>query len=90
MATPKRGAGFGIVGIITGEDDELELTIFERRSRAALAVVRGSPAYLRRALVAVGLPPALVTSLGKNGDGPTVTPASRKPRIVAAKRTGEA
>ncbi len=89
MATPKRGVGFGIVGVITGRPDELELTLYVKETRHPLAVVRGSPAYLRRALIAVGLPPALVPGLGKNGDRPSVAAARRQPSVVAPKRASK-
>jgi hypothetical protein len=68
----------GVVGVVQETADEYELTLYSVRERKPIAIVRGSVAYVARALVASGLPP-LITPLVENGDLPELALVGGKP-----------
>lgn len=76
----RKPAGVGLVAVVATEGDELRLTIRSVRTRKRIAVVVGSVAFLRRALLAVGLGAApLIPGLAKNGHRARLPLVGRKP-----------
>lgn len=67
----------GVIGLLESEGAEWSLTFYTRSMRR-IAVVRGSRAYISRALVATGLASS-VTPLAKHRDRSGLALVGRKP-----------
>lgn len=85
MAKVQPGAGARILAVITPQGDNIRLTLRSVKTRRKIAVVEGSPRFVRKALRAVGLfvaplvPPAPVARLSKDRDRAGVPLVRRKP-----------
>lgn len=80
--------GTRVVGVIAEWEGELRLEIRNRKTRRVIAFVIGSPAYIARALHALGLraPASLVPTLSKSRRRPGVTFVRGEPAHGHSKR----
>lgn len=69
----------GVVGVLSRRGVDYRLTVYAAATHRRIAVVEGSPRYVRTALLALGLAAPPVAGLAEHGHGPRVALVRRKP-----------